>query len=102
MSAGRVIAASSSSRSSSPAPATSESRNIGRSRSTSRLPGGAGHGTGSSCRLDDEGRHSFRFYHPVTRISLEVSRFPKGPEVKVGSFTAEVGETLPEQTIVLK
>jgi hypothetical protein len=39
--------------------------------------------------------------HPVTELSLEVSKFPRGPRTKVGPFTAALGTSLPETTIIL-
>lgn len=66
-----------------------------------RLPNGKGHGVGSSYALDGEGRYTFKIYHPVTELSLEVSKFPRGPRTKVGPFTPTLGTSLPETTIVL-
>lgn len=66
-----------------------------------QLPAGKRFGMGSSYQLDAEGRHTFRIYHPVKQLSLEVTNFPTGPMVTLGPFTPAEGTTLPEEKIIL-
>jgi hypothetical protein len=67
-----------------------------------QLPAGRRFGFGSSYTLDGEGRYTFKIYHPVKRLSLEVMRFPQGPPSTIGPFTATVGTRLPEEEIILQ
>lgn len=55
----------------------------------------------SSYALDDEGRHTFKLYHPCMELTLEVGGFPEGLKKKLGPFSAEPGTVLPEQTVTL-